>query len=140
MATVQPISSTPPFVGLLTPFGRSQERYLIELSQRTSAASRDDAIRCSVRACLEIRAGLQRMTTVCWGWYLTGSGFVLSRTQLLSLDGLPSQESSPDLLAQHLNELMRIIFFEWWKKRECSNFGCSSVFLACPKRPHRLRA
>lgn len=140
MATIQPVSSAPPFVGLLTPFGNSQDQYLIELSQRASAASGDNAICCSVSACLEISAALQRMKTVCWGWYLIGSSFVLTLKQLLSLDGLPSQESSPDLLAQHLNKLMRIVFFQWWKKQECSNFGCSSVFLACPKCPRRLRA
>lgn len=61
MASVQSVFSTPPFIGLLAPFGSSQDRYLIERRQRTLAASRVNVICCSVGACLDIGAGLQGM-------------------------------------------------------------------------------
>lgn len=108
MANVQSVFSTPPFIGLLAPFGSSQDQYLIERRQRALAASRDNAIHCSVGACLEMGAGLQRMKAAWLG--LVPDAQALSLQQSPSLDYLPSHESSPALLAQHSNKLMRINF------------------------------
>lgn len=64
MANVQSVFSTPPFIGLLMPFGSLQDQYLIECRQHVLAGSRDNVICCSVHVCLEISAGLQRMKAV----------------------------------------------------------------------------
>lgn len=56
----------------------------------------------------------------------------MSLKQSPSLDDPSSHESSPALLAQHSNKLMRVIFLKWWRKGEFNNFGSSPVLLACP--------
>lgn len=51
-----------------------------------------------------------------WDWYLIRRCSVLSRKQSPSLDDPTSLETSPALLAQHWNKLMRITFFKCWRK------------------------